>query len=385
MSKLALIPLALCMASCAGAPSVPQAPSGLAVTPAVTPVVSPAPVPARLSGLDLDGFDRSVRPQDDLFRFSSGSWLARTDIPADRSNYGTFTVLEERAQGAVRSLVEAAAADQTRPFGSDAQKVGDFYADFMDVDRIATLRTSGPASVTSSPEGGRDLRTLRTPSGKRRFVVEGDRIYQNSMVEENLTWEITQTKATVDPGSEHYRPASALAKTVRWADDGMLEWGGSFAAGRCAHKHERVGCIACHSSWNPSCFGCHLPQKANKKAPNLHYEGDVSRNLTAYNFQTLRDDVFMLARDGNATGNRIGPSRSSCAIHVSSANANRESIYVQQQTISAEGYSGIAFSTNVPHTVRGGPDPSVARDYSAHRPGTHQDPPPPPDPGACRV
>ena len=59
MSKLALIPLALCMASCAGAPSVPQAPSGLAVTPAVAPVVSPAPVPARLSGLDLDGFDRS--------------------------------------------------------------------------------------------------------------------------------------------------------------------------------------------------------------------------------------------------------------------------------------------------------------------------------------
>ena len=63
----------------------------------------------------------------------------------------------------------------------------------------------------------------------------------------------------------------------------------------------------------------------------------------------------MLARDGNVTGNRIGPARSSCAIHVGSYNANRESIYVQQQTISAEGMSGIAFSTNVPHTVRGGP------------------------------
>ena len=61
----------------------------------------------------------------------------------------------------------------------------------------------------------------------------------------------------------------------------------------------------------------------------------------------------MLARDGNATGNRIGPARSSCAIHVGSYNANREAIYVQQQTISGEGLSGIAFSTNVPHTVRG--------------------------------
>ncbi len=89
--------------------------------------------------------------------------------------------------------------------------------------------------------------------------------------------------------------------------------------------------------------------------PQLHNEGDVTRNYVSYNFQTLRDDVFMLASDGDVTGNRIGPARSSCAIHVGSYNNNRESIYVQQQTISAEGMSGIAFSTNVPHTVRGGP------------------------------
>ena len=73
----------------------------------------------------------------------------------------------------------------------------------------------------------------------------------------------------------------------------------------------------------------------------------------------------MLARDGDVTGNRIGPARSSCAIHVGSYNANRESIYVQQQTISAEGMSGIAFSTNVPHTVRGGPT-AVDRDGPDH-------------------
>src|SRR5437763_11367642 len=61
----------------------------------------------------------------------------------------------------------------------------------------------------------------------------------------------------------------------------------------------------------------------------------------------------MLARDGDVTGNRSGPARSSCAIHVGSYNQNREAIYFQQQTISAEGPSGVAFSTNVPHTVRG--------------------------------
>jgi hypothetical protein len=85
----------------------------------------------------------------------------------------------------------------------------------------------------------------------------------------------------------------------------------------------------------------------------LHADGAVQRNFTAYNFQTLRDDMYMLARDGDVTGNRVNPARSSCAIHVSSYNGNRESIYIQQQTVSAEGFGGTAFSTNVPHTVRG--------------------------------
>ncbi len=225
------------------------------------------------------------------------------------------------------------------------------------VSERATLRTSGPAAYTSSPEGGRNLEALRTPSGKRRFEREGDKIFQNSMVEDGVRWEVVQVKDTIDPQSEHYNEKARLAKTVRFGDKGELEWGNvpESGADQCAHCNKNMSCIACHSSWNPTCIGCHLPQKANKKMPALHNEGDVSRNYVSYNFQTLRDEVFMLARDGDVTGNRINPARSSCAVHVGSYNGNRESIYVQQQTISAEGLSGIAFSTNVPHTVRGGP------------------------------
>ena len=39
------------------------------------------PAPPLKSGLDLTGFDRSVRPQDDLYRFAGGAWLANTPIP----------------------------------------------------------------------------------------------------------------------------------------------------------------------------------------------------------------------------------------------------------------------------------------------------------------
>jgi hypothetical protein len=222
------------------------------------------------------------------------------------------------------------------------------------VSKRATLRTSGPASDTSGA-GGRNLEILRTPSGKRRFERRGDRLFQNSMVEKDLSWEVTQVIDTITEGNPHFNRKAQLAKTVRVGPAGELQWGDVPPGDGCvcAHANGNMSCIACHSSWNPSCYGCHLPQKANKKLPQLHNEGDVTRNIVSYNFQTLRDEVYMLARDGNVTGNRIGPARSSCAIHVGSYNQNRESIYVQQQTISAEGLSGVAFSTNVPHTVRG--------------------------------
>jgi hypothetical protein len=229
------------------------------------------------------------------------------------------------------------------------------------ITKYANLITSGPAAADPSkenPSGGRDLTLLRTPFGKRRFERRGDRLVQNSMVEKDLCWELVQVKDVITPGHEHYNKAAHLAKTVRF-NPGTNELvygdvpGGDEKA--VAHCNQNMNCIACHSAWNPSCFGCHLPQKANKKMPTLHWEGEVSRNYVAYNFQTLRDDVFMLARDGDVTGNRVGPARSSCAIHVGSYNINRDSIYVQQQTISADGLSGIAFSSNVPHTVRGGP------------------------------
>ena len=228
-----------------------------------------------------------------------------------------------------------------------------------------TLRTSGNAS----PEGGLNLSALRTPFGKKRFEKRGNTLIQNSMVDPKLSWECVQTVDTIDPTSRHYNEKSRLAKTVRFEGDRMA-WGdvplgpdGKPNENACAHADSNMSCISCHSSWNPSCYGCHLPQKANMKMPELHNGGDVSRNYVSYNFQTLRDDVFMLARDGDVTKNRINPARSSCAIHVGSYNGNRESIYVQQQTVSAEGLSGIAFSTNVPHTVRGGPprDPKTGR------------------------
>jgi putative endopeptidase len=108
--------------------------------PARVPVSVPVKTPPPLkSGLDLAGFDRSVRPQDDLYRFAGGAWLAHTEIPADRSNYGSFIILDDQAQEEVRQLIVAASTQSNRPVGSAAQKVGDFYLAYMDSARVESL------------------------------------------------------------------------------------------------------------------------------------------------------------------------------------------------------------------------------------------------------
>jgi hypothetical protein len=159
-----------------------------------------------------------------------------------------------------------------------------------------------------------------------------------------------QTLDTITPGNQHYSEKSRWAKTIR--TDGK-SWGDVPAdSSQLAHANSRMTCYACHTSWTPNCFGCHLSMTANQRKPMLHNEGLVTRNWTAYNFQILRDDGFMLGIDGTVTGHRIAPVRSSCAILVSSQNQNRDWLYYMQQTVSAEGLSGTAFSTFVPHTVR---------------------------------
>jgi hypothetical protein len=211
----------------------------------------------------------------------------------------------------------------------------------------ATLVTSGPAA----PEGGRHLDALRTPWGLRRFAWRADgALIQRSMSEENKEWEVVQTADTVAPGNVHFSMKSFRAKLM--TKDGTVASQMPQDDEHLAHANSSMTCYSCHTSWTPTCFGCHLQMTANARKPMLHNEGLTTRNYTSYNFQVLRDDIYMLGVDGTVTGHRIAPARSSCAILVSSQNANRDWLYYTQQTISASGFSGEAFSTFVPHTVR---------------------------------
>ena len=211
----------------------------------------------------------------------------------------------------------------------------------------ATLRTSAAAA----PTGGNHMELLLTPWGRRRFYWQNGKLYQRSMIDKDRApWEVVQVVDTITPGNPHYSEQSRLAKTI--LKDGKTWGSGTADDSALAHANSRMTCYACHSSWTTSCFGCHLPLMADKKTPMLHNEGLTTRNYTSYNFEVLRDDVYMLGIDGTVTNHRIAPTRSTCAVVVSSQNANRDWLYYTQQTISSAGFSGFAFSTYYPHTVR---------------------------------
>ena len=90
------------------------------------------------SGIDPSTFDKKTRIQDDFYIAVNGKWLNETEIPSDKSNYGSFTVLADLSEQRIREIIEFA-AEAKHAEGSDAQKVGDLYTSFMDEDRINEL------------------------------------------------------------------------------------------------------------------------------------------------------------------------------------------------------------------------------------------------------
>src|SRR3569832_2385338 len=83
------------------------------------------------AGLDLAGMDTSVKPGDDFFAYVNGTWVKTSEIPADRSNWGVFAELREKADKRTADLVQAA-ADAKAQGGTEQAQVGDYYASYLD-------------------------------------------------------------------------------------------------------------------------------------------------------------------------------------------------------------------------------------------------------------
>jgi putative endopeptidase len=134
-------------------------------------------------GYDAAGMDRSVTPGDDFYKFANGAWDRNTAIPADKSSWGGFGVLRDLSDQRTREVIQATAATKAAP-GSNAQKVGDYYASFMDE---AGIEAKGLAPVKPQLDA---IQALKSPAELARWMGDANRsgitVPVNVQVEQDL-------------------------------------------------------------------------------------------------------------------------------------------------------------------------------------------------------
>lgn len=84
------------------------------------------------SGIILKNMDTTVNPGDNFTAYVNGTWMKNTKIPSDKASYGVGSMVNDKAQEDVKNIIEHAAKSKPTE-GSDEQKIGDFYASYMDM------------------------------------------------------------------------------------------------------------------------------------------------------------------------------------------------------------------------------------------------------------
>jgi putative endopeptidase len=108
-------------------------------------------------GIEESSFDHSIRAQDDLFRHVNGTWFKENQIPEDKSMYGSFHMLADDAEAAVKEILLEASANTGSAKSQAAQQIGDMYASFMDEERANEL---GAAPIAAELELVKNLETI---------------------------------------------------------------------------------------------------------------------------------------------------------------------------------------------------------------------------------
>ncbi|GAA5524211.1 neutral endopeptidase [Microbulbifer aestuariivivens] len=109
------------------------------------------------SGIDLNAMDTSVRPQDDFFSYVNGNWLKTTEIPADKSRWGGFSILRDKATEEVKALIMAAGEHADSDSG---KKIGDLYNSFMNealIEKQGLSAIAGELAKVDAIQSQKDL------------------------------------------------------------------------------------------------------------------------------------------------------------------------------------------------------------------------------------
>ncbi len=114
-------------------------------------------------GMDEAGMDKSVAPGDDFYAYANGNWARTTAIPADKSNYGMFTVLDDLSKKRTQEILESAKSDPN-------SRIGRAYASFLDE---ATVEAKGLAPIEPWLN---EIRAMKTKADYVALAARGDRM-----------------------------------------------------------------------------------------------------------------------------------------------------------------------------------------------------------------
>lgn len=102
-------------------------------------------------GIATENMDLSVKPGDNFFEYVNGTWLANTEIPSDKSRYGSFNILADEAEERVREIIETAASKENP--NADEKRIGDLFAAYTNT---AAIEAAGMAPIAE------DLKRIRS-------------------------------------------------------------------------------------------------------------------------------------------------------------------------------------------------------------------------------
>ncbi|GAA6170591.1 M13 family peptidase [Colwellia sp. KU-HH00111] len=101
---------------------------------AATSITAPQKTPLA-SGIEQANIDKSIRPQDNFYRYVNGGWMNSNEIPGDKTAIGSFYDLRDKADDDVKAIIEGLAATKGLKVGSDEQKVADLFRSYMDTEK----------------------------------------------------------------------------------------------------------------------------------------------------------------------------------------------------------------------------------------------------------
>ena len=148
------------------------------------------------SGIDLAAIDKSVKPGDDFDKYANGTWERTAEIPADKSNIGVFSLINDTAQKREADLVQDIVKSNPTP-GSDEARIANYYNAFMDTGAIEKRGLQPVKPDVDRIEAIADKGALADAIG-RSLRADEDPLNASNLHSENL-FGIFVTQAFSDP------------------------------------------------------------------------------------------------------------------------------------------------------------------------------------------